>query len=63
MPPFLRAVGELTPNGMVLGVTKGILFGSASLGSVLVSLAVCLGLGAIFVALTSRQVRRRFAGE
>ena len=63
MPPFLRAIGEHTPNGMVLGVAKGILFGSASASSVVTSLAICLGLGALFVALTAGQARRRFLGE
>ncbi|MCB9463686.1 MAG: ABC transporter permease [Candidatus Eisenbacteria bacterium] len=63
MPPFLRTIGEWTPNGRALGVVKGILFGTATGPSVLGSAAFCLALGFVFVTLASRQSRRRFLGE
>lgn len=63
MPPALRAVGEATPNGMVLAVAKSILLGTAETGKVLGSLGLCLGLGMLFALLAARQARRRFVGE
>lgn len=63
MPAVLRAIGERTPNGMILGEVKAILFGQASFSGVVSSLALCLALGAIFIAFAERQARRRFVGE
>ena len=60
MPPFLRTVGELTPNGMALVELKKILAGNSSAGAMLGAMGICLAVGLVFANLASRRVHRRF---
>jgi ABC-2 type transport system permease protein len=62
MPPWLAAIGRLTPNGWALAQLQAILAGKAQPGVLLVAFAALGAIGVLALLLSARRMRRGFIG-